>query len=173
MHTIKLKKREAFDLALVLGSIVGEESEKMEFKEIIKLQTLATNIKDVVVKDFTDPYEAITKERDEHIKILQKKIDAFRKSQLDKNKDGDLDPTFKETVDSYAGAMTADLQSLLKETTGVKYDELYDGIGETECSFEVETDVKTMLVDNFEKHAKKRYTNKSKMIEVYNSIVAS
>ena len=172
MIAIKLKKREAFDLALVLGSIVAEESEKLEFKEIIKLQTLATSIKNSA-KDFTDVYEALSKERDGLIEILQSKISSFRKTQLEKNKDGELDENFKETVDSYAGAMTADLQAQLKDGIGKKFDELYDGIGESEMSFEVENDVHTILVDNFEKYAKKRYTNKSKMIDVYNTIVSS
>lgn len=172
MIAIKLKKREAFDLSLVLGSIVAEESDKLEFKEIIKLQTLSTSIKNAV-KDFLDVYEEISKERDGLVSILQKKIDTFRKAQLDKNKDGELDENFKETVDSYAGAMMADLQAQLKDTTGKKFDELYEGIGESDVSFEVENDVHTMLVDNFEKYAKKRYTNKSKMIDVYNTIVSS
>ena len=66
--------------------------------------------------------------------------------------------------------MTDDLNSEIRDVISPKFDELYDTIGKKEITFEVDEDTQKMLVDNFEKYAKKKYTNKSKMIDVYTAI---
>lgn len=170
MHKVTLKNEDAYDLSLVVSSIVNENAEELNFKEIIRLQTLVAEIR-TVADDFIKKYDAISAERKGLIEIMQKKIKAFRKSKMDDGKE--IDKDFNETVESYARALTEDLNSEIMDEISPKFNELYDGIGKNEISFELEDETKTILVDNFEKFAKKKYTNKSKMIDVYKAIGGS
>lgn len=169
MHKVTIKNEDAYDLALVIGSIVNEHSEVLNFKEIVKLQMLVTKIRSVS-DEFLSEYNKINLEREELLKSAQKKIASFKKSKIGDGKDIDIDSDFESIVNNYVTAITEDLNSQIKDEIAPKFDELYKSIGKKDIHFELEDDVKEMLVDNFEKFAKTKYTNKSKMLDVYQAI---
>lgn len=169
MKIVTLKKKDAYDLSLVLGAIVNEQTPTLDFKDIIRLQKEANAIV-ASIKNFKDGYDVIVEERTQLGKIAQNKLSSFKEKEMKKVEKDGLDAGYKDRVEEYAKMVVDDLQNTINVDLQPKFDKLYSAIGEEEVKLEMEEDTLKATVDNFEKFAKEKYTNKSKMIEVYEAL---
>jgi len=172
MKTVTLKTRDAYDLNLVLGAIVQEQSNSLDFKDVIRVQKEANRIASSI-KEFTDSYEEIAKDRNQLVELAQKKISAFKEKEMKKAEENGVDTGYKERVDDYTKMAVDELQSQINRDLQPRFDALYKSSGDAEVSVEIEEDSLKAVVDNFEKYAKEKYTNKSKMIEVYEALTSA
>jgi hypothetical protein len=170
MKKFKLKKKDVYDLAYVVSSVVKDHSEKLDFKEVLHLQKMSNYFLDQI-PDFKDKIEALSVEKDTYVKNANKKISAF-KQELQKNteKEGVLAPDFKEKLDFFVSSTLEDVQAEIDKELTPQYDALYKELGNEEVDLELEEEKHKMLVINFELYAKEKYTNKSRMVEVYEAI---
>lgn len=169
MKTVTLKKKDAYDLSLVLGAIVNEQSSTLDFKDIIRLQKESNAIVSSI-KNFKDEYDVISEERKQLGTIAQKRLASFKEKEMKKVEKDGVDTGYKDRVEEYAKMVVDDLQNTINVDLQPKFDKLYDTLGEEDVSLEMEEDTLKATVDNFEKYAKEKYTNKSKMIEVYEAL---
>lgn len=170
MKTITFAKKDVHDLSFVIASIVREKSDELDFKDIINLQKMVNYFLSVI-PDFSKEHDKISDERNSLVEVANKKIAAF-KQKLMKNvdKDGKVDEKLNETVQTFVNTSLEEVQQDINATINPKYSELYKGLGSEEVTLEIEEEKLKMLVINFEKYAKEKYTNKSKMVEVYEKL---
>lgn len=170
MKTIKLAKKDVHDLAFVMASVVREKSEELDFKEIINLQKFVNYLLSVI-PDFSKKHDDISAERTSLVEVANKKIASF-KQKLMKNaeKDGKIEDNINEKITTFVNTSLEEVQQDISETITPKFVSLYSGMGAEEVDVEVEEEKLKMVVINFEKYAKEKYTNKSKMVEVYEKL---
>ena len=169
MKTVTLKKKDAYDLSLVLGAIVNEHSAIIDFKDIIRLQKEANSIVSDI-KNFADEYELIAKDRQQLGEIAQKKLSAFKEKEMKKSEKDGVDTGYKERIEDYSKMVVDELQGQINRDLQPRFEKLYSTIGEETASIEMEDDTYKATVDNFTLFAKEKYTNKSKMVEVYEAL---
>ncbi len=170
MKTIKLTKREAHDVSLVLTTTVKEKAGSMDFKEILQVQKFANSLL-AGVKDFADKSDEWNKQRAKFVENANKKISEFKQSIMktsEKNKE--LDESYKEKVDDFVQITLADVKTQIDEEITPAMKELNEGLGKEEVSFELEESKHKMVIDVFEKYAKEYYTDKKIMIETYEKL---
>lgn len=170
MKNITISKKDAYDLAAVMATVVREQSEKLDFKEVIGLQKFVNYTLDIV-KDFSDKYEEHLKEQKSLVDAANGKISSFKKKLMGSaDKSGEVPEDYKEKVEAFVNLSLEELQTEIAEGINPKFTALNDGIGKDEVTLELEEERHKMLVINFEKFAKEKYTNKSKMVEVYEKL---
>lgn len=170
MKKIKLPKKDIYDLASVLASIVREKSEELDFKEVINLQK-TVNYLVSTVQDFSDKYEKIGKEKQSLVDVSNKKIASFKeKLQKTTEKDGEIDKEYKDKLDSFVQMVLDEANAHIAKEISPQYEELYGEFGNKEVEFELEEEKHSALVSNFEKHAKEKYVNKNSMVAVYETL---
>ncbi len=173
MKTFKLVKSDTYDLATVAALIVKDHSEKLDFKEVLHLQKMAIAMGESV-KDYGEVYEKIAKDKDKFVANANKKIDDYKaKLQKDSNADGKLPADYKEKLDAFVADMLKVAQSEIDSEIIPQYTELYKGLGAEIKETELENDKYDMLVINFEKYAKEKYNNKSRMVVVYEALISA
>lgn len=172
MLTFKLKKKDAYDLSLVSSVIVRDKSESLDFKEVLHLQKAANDILSFI-PDFSDAYDKISKEKSGLAEVANKKISEYKAEQL-KNVDAKVNPeAYKKKVEEFTQMMVEETTLEAQKLITPQFDALYEGIGMDEVELSLEKDRLDVLVDNFEKYAKEKYTNKNRMIEVYEILKAA
>lgn len=172
MKKIKLAVKDTYELAAVMASIVREQSEKLDFKEIINLQKTVNYIVSCVQK-FSDDFDKINKEKQLLVDVSNKKISEYKhKLQKDSDKTGELDENYKTKLDDFVKMVLDEANDHIAKEIAPQYEAIYAGIGSETVEFELEEEKHKILVINFEKYAKEKYTNKRSMVEVYESIVA-
>ena len=72
-----------------------------------------------------------------------------------------------EGVEEYAKMVVDSLQNQINEDLQPKFDKLYETSGNEDVTLEIEEETLKSTVDNFALFAKEKYTDKSKMVEVY------
>lgn len=170
MKQFKIKSSDLHDLSSVVAVVVREQSEKLDFKEVISLQKSANLFTDLI-KPFSEGYEKISKEKTELADLANKKISAY-KEKLNKKADTEgFDEEYKKKVEVFVQECLEEAQEQIKESITPQYDALYSGVGSEEIEVKIEDDKLNLIVINFEKYAKEKYNNKSKMIEVYEALV--
>jgi len=167
MKKIKLTKREAYDLSAVLATSLREKAEEVDFKEIIGVQKVV-NAMVAVIKDYSDKFEELNKQRKVFVDNANKKITAFRRDLAKKQgSDGKLSDDYKEKVKEFMEEMMIDATKEIEESVTPEYKVLYDGLGKEAVEIEVEEDKYKMALAIFEKYAKVYYTDKKIMVETY------
>ncbi len=170
MKKIKLLKRDAYDLAAVMSTVIRENSEDLDFKDVIHIQKGINYVLDSV-KDLSDSFDKLTEERTQLLDVANKKISSFkRKLSEDSSKKNEIDPDYKKRVEEFVEFSLDDLKGQIETEISPKIEELYDTLGEEEIELEFEEDKLKTIVINFEKYAKEKYTNKRKMVEVYEAL---
>lgn len=166
MPAFKIKKKDAYDLSLVASAIVKEKSADLDFKEIIHLQKGANDILSAI-PDFSDAYEKISKEKQGLAEVANKKITDYKELNL-KSVDSKVDPAgFKKKVEEYTQILVEEVKIEAEKLITPQFNALYDGVGNEEVEVKLDKDRLDVLVTNFEKYAKEKYTNPNRMIEVY------
>ena len=166
MKTVTLKKKDAYDLSLVIGAIVNEQASTLDFKDIIRLQKEANAIV-ASIKNFKDGYDVIVEERTQLGKIAQNKLSVFKEKEMKKVEKDGLDAGYKDRVEEYTKMVVDNLQNQINEDLQPKFDKLYETAGNEDVALDMEEDTLKATVDNFALFAKEKYTDKSKMVEVY------
>ena len=165
MKTLKLKTKDAYDLFLVVSGIINGKASELEFKDIISLQKSASSVRDNI-SDFIKKSEEIDKDKNDLIKIANKKISEFREKQLKQ----EFTEETKKTMDAFIENILADAQQQVQLEISPKVEKLYDKDGAVEISVEMEDNKHKLLVETFEKFAKELYNNKAKMVEMYEAL---
>ena len=172
MKKIKLASKDAYELATVMAVTIREQSEKLDFKEVINLQKTVNYIISCVQK-FSDGIDRINKDKQSLVEVSNKKISEFKnKLQTNSDKKGEIDEKYKEKLDVFVNLVLEEANEHIAKEISPQYEALYSGIGEEMAEFELEDEKQKILVINFEKYAKEKYNNKSKMVEVYESLIA-
>lgn len=167
MKKITLKKKDAYDLCLVMSTVVREQSEKLDFKEVLHVQKTINYILDGI-KDFADAAEKLNKERNVYVENANRKIIAFKQKLASaSDKDATLDDKYQKKVEIYVTNMLEEAKTEVEHEITPKNDELYKGIGLDDVSFEIEDEKHKMFVVTFEKYAKEKYNDKKAMVETY------
>lgn len=170
MKKITLSKKNAHDLCLVMGTIVVEKSEKMDFKEVLHIQKTVNNILDLE-KDFADEVKKIGKESKQYIDNANAKISAFReKLHSGIEKEGKIDEVTEKRIQNYVQAMLQEAQTEIEAEIVPQNKALHEGIGNDEFTFEIEDDKHKIFITNFEKYAKEKYNDKKAMVETYEKL---
>lgn len=166
MKKFKIKKKDAYDLQSVLADVVVTNSDTLDFKDILTLQKTANEMK-IKCGDFAEKQEEYTKESTELAKIAQKRIENFKETLIsDVRKTKDVSK-YNESVEAFSAMELDTVRLQIAESIQPKLDVLYEKEGVEEIEIELEESKMKVIVDNFEKFGNKKYTNKSKMIEVY------
>lgn len=173
MKKFKLSKKDIYDLASVMASVVREQSEKLDFKEVIHLQKTVNQLISEI-KDFSDEFDKISKDKQLLVEVSNKKISEY-KQKLHKKADEkeEIDESYKEKLDNFVQIILDEANEQISKEISPQYDAIYSGIGENVVEIELSDDKYSILVINFEKYAKEKYTNKSKMVEIYETLVAA
>lgn len=172
MKKFKLIKSDVYDLASVLATVIREQSEKLDFKEVIGIQK-SVNYFLGEIKDFADSFEEITKERNGYIEIANKKIEAFKQTlQKGAESDGKIDEEYKAKLDVFVEMSLESTKAQIATEINPQMEALYLEIGKTEVEFELEDTKHKMVIDAFEKYAKEKYNDKKKMVLVYEILTA-
>jgi len=166
MSKITINKSDAYDLSIVLSQISHENAETLEFQDIITLEVAASSINGAN-DGFVKKYEAISSEQTKLVEVAREKVASFKKKHIKKAEDGTIDEDFSKVIEAYTNEMTVDLQVQIKDNIQPRFDELYETTGKGDVEIEMEESIVKTVVDNFEKFAKTKYTNKKKMAEVY------
>ncbi len=166
MKKVVLKKRDAFDLAIVLSNIINEKSKEIDFKDIIGIQKIVSGFKPML-KDYSDAAEVIDEARKNLITVANKKIQDYRTEQFGK---ADFDEKNKAAVEEFSNVVLEDAKSQVNNNITPMYEALHSGIGEQNMDIELEEKQHTLVVANFEKFAKDIYLNKERMVEVYEAL---
>ena len=169
MKKIILKKKDAYDLCSVMGTVVQEQSEKLDFKDVLYIQKSINLIMDII-KDFVDVVEKLNKERNSYVEIANKKITAFKQKLTTSEKDGVLNDAYQKKVEAYVATMLEEAKTEIELEISPRNKELYEGIGLEDVSIELEDDKHKLFVSNFEKYAKEKYINKKVMVETYEKL---
>lgn len=169
MKDIQVKKRDAFDLYLVTSSILRENSEKMEFKDVIKLQRVTDIIKESAVNFHTE-YDKVQELKEKLLKAAQTRIDSYKKVKIEETRESSDAAGYKAKIDAFAAVEVDSMNLQINEEITPALTTIYEGIGEEETSFKLEDDQHRVLLDSFEKHAKEKYTSKSRMTIVYDAL---
>lgn len=170
MKTFKLTKREAHDVALVLGTTVREKAADMDFKEILQVQKFSNYLMSLC-KDFGDKSDEWNKQRAKFVENANKKISEFKQSIMKKSeKNKELDESYKERVDEFVQSTLADVKTQIDEEITPEMKALNEGLGAEEVSVEIEDSKHKMIIDVFEKYAKEYYTDKKIMVETYEKL---
>jgi len=173
MKIIKLEKRDVYDLASVISAIVKEQSEKLDFKEVLHLQKSAIYMLSEI-KDFSDKFEDLAKEKNVYVKNANEKISAYKeKLNKDSDKSGEVDSNYKEKIDEFVQMVLEEAQAEIDKLIAPQYEELYKAFGIDTVELSFGEDPYNMIVINFEKYAKEKYTNKSRMVEVYEALISA
>jgi len=173
MKNIVLKTSDVYDLAGVVASIVKDQSAKLEFKEILKLQKMANYFLDTI-KTFSEEFSRISKEQSVFVENANVKISAYKqKLHKESDKNGEFDDKYKEKLDAYVDDMLAQVRTDITKEVNPEFEKLYSTEGSKEVSLELSEENHKLLVINFELFAKEKYTNKNKMIEVYETLTAA
>ena len=163
MKKVVLKKRDAFDLSLVLTNIVSEKSKELEFKDIIALQKVVSYIKPTV-KDYSERSENIDEAKKAILQAANGKIQEYRSEQLKKP---EFTESIKSAVEEFSNSVLEDTKEQVNKEIDPMYKELLATIGEETVELEFEEKQHTLVLANFEKFAKDIYLNKERMVEVY------
>ena len=76
-------------------------------------------------------------------------------------------------LDAYVDDMLAQVRTDITKEVNPEFEKLYSTEGSKEVSLELSEENHKLLVINFELFAKEKYTNKNKMIEVYETLTAA
>lgn len=172
MKKIKLSKKDIYDLASVVSVIVKEESKDLDFKEVIQLQKTVNDFVSCV-QDFSDKIEKIEKEKQSLVEASNNKISEYKKKLQEKSdKKSEIDEKYKEKLDAFVQDILTEANTQIANEIVPQIEALYKGLGSDVMAVEIEEEKYKMLVINFEKYAKERYNNKSKMVEVYEALMA-
>ena len=68
MKKFTLTKSNAYDLASVMSTVIREQSEKLDFKEVISIQK-SVNLLLSETEDFSEKLAVVTKDRTELVEI--------------------------------------------------------------------------------------------------------
>lgn len=169
---VELKKRDAFDLFLVVSSILRDESNDIEFKDVIKLQKSIDAIK-VSADNFFTKHDEISELRDKLLKAAQSRINAYKEKAIEESREKGDAAEYKEKIDAFAAVEMDSLSLQVNEEITPSLNTLYETVGEEDTAVTLEDDQLKVLVDNFEKHAKSKYTSKSRMTIVYEALTKS
>lgn len=173
MKKFKLDKRDVYDLAMVVATVVREQSAKLDFKEVLHLQKMSNYFLSTIT-DFSGKIDKLTADKDVYVKNANAKIASY-KQKLHKSteKEGIVDENHKEKLDVFIQEVLEEAQSEIDKDIAPQYEELYKSTGIESVDLELEDEKHKMLVTNFELFAKEKYTNKSRMVEVYESIISA
>ena len=158
-----LNQQEWHDLSIVLKDIIAKNSTDIEFKDIILVHKAIEEIYEAN-KEYSDKSYAITKQRDELLKVAQTKIDSTRAELKKKYPEDDekvsagLAPIVKELQDQLADEVVPQFNALNEESTDLE--------------IELSEDKHKAIVSVFEAHAKDKYNNKSAMVTTYEKLTA-
>jgi len=167
MKKITLTKREGYDLSAVLATTLREKAENLDFKEIIGVQKVVNSLVDGV-KDYSEKFDALNKQKNTLVENANKKIVAYRRDLAEKSKkDSKLDESYKQKVEDFVNEMLEDAKREIEETISPEFKKLYEELGKTDISIELEDDKHKMTISLFEKFAKEYYTDKKAMVETY------
>jgi len=173
MKRFTLDKRDVYDLAMVVATVVKEQSEKLDFKEVLHLQKISNYLLSTI-QDFKSKIENLSKEKDVYVKNANAKISEY-KIQLHKKTEveGVVDESYKNKIDSFVQEILEQAQAEIDKEITPQYEELYNVLGKERVDVEIEEEKHKMLVDKFELYAKEKYIDKSRMIEVYEALVSA
>ena len=168
-----MQKRDVYDLASVMGAIVREQSEKLDFKEVLHIQKAVIYMLDEI-KDFSDQFSKLDKEKQIYVKNANEKIGSFKKKlQTESGKTPEDVEKYKEKVEEFVQSVLEEAQTDIEKEITPQYDELYKVMGVEEVELTLDEDKHKMIVINFELFAKEKYTNKSRMVEVYETLISA
>ena len=77
MKKVTLKTRDIFDLASVFSAVIKEHSDKLDFKEIMKLQK-SVNYMIEEISDFSKKLQEIAKEKETYVTTANEKINSYK-----------------------------------------------------------------------------------------------
>ena len=170
MKKITLKKKDAYDLCMVMGTVVREQSEKLDFKEVLYIQKTINSMMDGM-KDFSDELEKLNKERNGYIETANKKIVEFRaKVNSTSEKEGKIDEVGQKRIDAFVQTMLQDAQTEIEAEITPKNKVLNEVKGIEVVVFELEDEKHKLFISNFEKYAKEKYNDKKVMVETYEAL---
>lgn len=172
MKQFTLNQSDVHDLSSVLGVIVQEQSDKLEFKEVIALQKAVNTMRDLI-SPFVTEFDKIGGEKNELVELANKKISSFKQKLAKKADDAEKGEDYKAKLDEFVQEVLEDAQNQIKESIAPQYDTLYNSLGKQVVVVKLEEDKLNLIVINFEKYAKEKYNNKSRMIEVYDALVGA
>lgn len=172
MKKFKLIKSDIYDLASVLATVIREQSEKLDFKEVIGIQKSVNSFL-AEIKDFADKFEEITKERNDYIEIANKKIEAFKQTlQKGAEKEGQIDAGYQTKLDDFVKMSLEATKEQIAEEINPQMEELYSKIGKEEVELELDDEKHKLVLSSFERFAKEKYNDKKKMVFVYETLTA-
>jgi len=167
MKKVTLKNTDAFDLISVVSAVIKEQSEKLDFKEILQLQKQVNYMLEKT-DGFVKALEALSAEKETYVTNANDKIQTYKAGLQKESEDaGEVDEKYKEKLEAFVSEKMEEIDADIKVEVGPKYDAMYEGIGNEEVELEFEEDKLKILVTNFELYAKEFYNNKTKMVEVY------
>lgn len=169
----KLLKKDVYDLASVVANVVADNSDKLDFKEVLHLQKLA-NYLFSLIPDFSAKIDKLIAEKGVYVKNANEKIAAYKKTlSKETEESGTVDENYKERLDGYIQTTLEQVQADIVKEIQPEWDELYLTIGADSVEVDIDKEKYDYLVINFELYAKEKYTNKNKMVEVYEAITTA
>lgn len=164
-------KKDVYDLASVMGAVINEQTDKLDFKEILNLQKMV-NYFVSTIQDFSDALTKISEEKNGYVKIANAKISEFKKKlQKEAEKKG-MEESYKPKLDEFINMVLENTQNDVNEFIAPQYEKLYLSTGNDYVDLELEEEKHKLLVEKFALFAKEKYTNKNRMVIVYEALTA-
>jgi len=173
MKKFKLTQGDAYDLSMVMSMVIKEQSNKLTFKEILRLQKFVNyTLKEIT--DFSSKIDKINEEKAVFVENANKKIVKYRE-ELQKSlpKDAESAEKLNTSVQEFVQTILKEAEIGVEGEINPKVESLYTVEGKVEKEFEVEEESHKVLVDAFELYAKEKYNNKNRMIEVYETLTSA
>ena len=164
-------KKDVYDLASVMGAVVNEQADKLDFKDILHLQKMV-NYFASSIQDFSDAISKIAEEKNGYVKIANAKIAEFKKKlQKEAEKKG-MEESYKTKLDEFVNMVLENTQNDVNEFIAPQYENLYVSTGNDLVDLELEEEKHKLLLDKFALFAKEKYTNKNRMLVVYEALTS-